>query len=301
MLTNVVESGEMQTKEGDDRSSSLSDIEDRTANTDLALASHNIRGESETTDTEAETERLEDSPHKAQKHTNVVLGSSNDVYQGSANAGGADTLSSNGSPDRPEILGAPGDKDVTQKTGIIDTGVDQTSDISSLQDSSEENERSVPPSDMSRKRKRKSLPSNSFSEDKKAAMGSGEKSYSLLSQAPLHSQLANKELKTETLFADNNLNSGADKRVYTEIGAEATSLQHLSPSKSRSKKGKRKAKKTKDENPERSNIAIAYADSQVEHFDSIEPVDSNGEDVEVEDTGENAEADMAARTEEGRE
>ncbi len=301
MLPAVVGSGEMQITEGDDRSSSLSDIEDRTANTNLARNSHTIRGGSEANDTEAETERLEDSPQKVQKHTNVVLSSANDVYQESAKAAENDTHSSNGSPDRPEILRAPEDRNLAQVTRIIDARVDQTSDISSLQDSSEENERSVLPSNMSRKRKRKSLPSNNLSEDENTALGSMGKSRSPLSQAPLHSKSANKELKNETFLADKNPNSDTEKAAYIEIVAEATSSQYLLPSKSKNKNGKRKAKKTKDENPEHPSVAIAYADSQAEHFDSIEQVNSNGEDGEMEDIGESAEADVAARTEEGRE
>lgn len=64
----VMITGEM---DGDARSSSLSDIEETGANERLNLVSMEVASDSG--DTEAETERLEDSPQKNRIHQNVVL------------------------------------------------------------------------------------------------------------------------------------------------------------------------------------------------------------------------------------
>lgn len=301
MVANGVGSGEVPPNEGDDRSSSLSDIEDRTANTELALASHNIRGGSEANDTEAETERLEDSPQKVRKHTNVVLSSSSDVYHEGANAVERHVVSANDSAHRPN-LGAPDERGLARETDTIDARIDQTSEISSLEDSGEDMERLASQSNMTpRKRKRGSPRSDSRSEDEKTGTVLTGKIQSPSSHALLHSDLTDKDSTLRAFYADNDMISGIGKGDYTEIGVETASLQDLSPSKSKSKKGKRKGKKTKDEDPDHTNITIAYADSQVEHFDRMEHLDSNGEDAEMEDMGDGAEADVIARTEEGRE
>ena len=302
ILANGVESVDMPINEGDDRSSSLSDIEDRTANTELGRTSRTIRDGSEANDTEAETERLEDSPQKVRKHTNVVVSSLNGVYHESEDAIEHDMLSTNDSRDRSKAPRVPNRGDFARDMDINDPRLEQTSEISSLEDSSEEIEGSAPSfNSSSRKRKRKSPQSNSLTEDERAEMVSMKKTQSPLSQGHLHSNVADKGPKAEKLLAEDDLNSGTDKRKYTEFEAEVASSQNPSPSKSKSKKGKRKAKKTKDEDVDHSNLAISYTDNQVEHFDNIEQVDSNGEDVEMEDIGDGPEADMAARTEEGRE
>lgn len=73
------------TVEGDDRSSSLSEIGDRAGNDDVVSTRLGVVGGSEANDTEAETERLEDSPQKTLKHKNVVmLSSSQDLSNGTS-------------------------------------------------------------------------------------------------------------------------------------------------------------------------------------------------------------------------
>ena len=301
MLANSVKAGKLPINDGDDRSSSLSDIEDRTANNELGHTSHTIRGGSDTNDTEAETERLEDSPQKVRRHTNVVLSSSNGVYHKAENAVEEDMLSVNGSPGRSKVPRPPDGRDVAPEMDQIDTRLEQTSEISSLEDSSEDLEKSAPSFIApSRKRKRKSPRSNSFTEDEKTEVASMKKTQPPLNGGFLPPTMADKEAKVERFLVDNDLNSGSDKRKYAELGVETTSSQNPSPSKSKSKKGKRKTKKTRDDDLEHSNVAVSYADSQAEHFDNMEQVDSNGEDVEMEDIGEGPEADLAARTEEGR-
>ena len=58
----------------DDRSSSLSELGDR------AGIDHSSRAGSEANDTEAETERLEDSPQKQRRQRDVILTSTNGTY-----------------------------------------------------------------------------------------------------------------------------------------------------------------------------------------------------------------------------
>lgn len=63
------------------RSSSLSDIEDR-ADKDTARSDQDLPTiDSDQNDTEAETERLEDSPQKSQGNQNLVLTAANSVYE----------------------------------------------------------------------------------------------------------------------------------------------------------------------------------------------------------------------------
>ena len=69
-----VDDGEKVQAADDDRSSSLSELGDR------AGIEHSSRAASEANDTEAETERLEDSPQKQRKQRNVVLSSTNGTH-----------------------------------------------------------------------------------------------------------------------------------------------------------------------------------------------------------------------------
>ncbi len=64
--------------EGDDRSSSLSELGERAGHDE---PDHDLGEVSEANDTEAETERLEDSPQKIRKHQNVILTPANDFYE----------------------------------------------------------------------------------------------------------------------------------------------------------------------------------------------------------------------------
>ncbi len=64
--------------EEDDRSSSLSEIGERADHDEAENAFHDG---SDANDTEAETERLEDSPQKLQNHRNVVLTSTDALYE----------------------------------------------------------------------------------------------------------------------------------------------------------------------------------------------------------------------------
>jgi hypothetical protein len=63
--------------DADDGSSSLSELGERVGHDGPDIASPD---DSEANDTEAETERLEDSPHKQRRYQDVVLTSTNGIY-----------------------------------------------------------------------------------------------------------------------------------------------------------------------------------------------------------------------------
>ena len=73
-----VEDGEKVQAAEDDRSSSLSELGDRAGIDHSSRAAS--RAASEANDTEAETERLEDSPQKQRRQRDVVLTSTNGTY-----------------------------------------------------------------------------------------------------------------------------------------------------------------------------------------------------------------------------
>ena len=134
--------------EPDDRSSGLSDIDDRpaTEGTDGALERSSQLSEDE--DTEAETERLEESPDKLRKHKQVLL---------SATGLASDRLST---PTKKLDELAPGDDlvpgiDIEVREDLNSDQLYPTSPMSSLEESADERSREeTPTSSSSRKRKR---------------------------------------------------------------------------------------------------------------------------------------------------
>lgn len=84
-----IEDAERLQAEEDDRSSSLSELGDR------AGMVHSPHTGSEANDTEAETERLEDSPQKQRRHQDVLLTSTNGAYDDHQNLPVAHTLPAN--------------------------------------------------------------------------------------------------------------------------------------------------------------------------------------------------------------
>lgn len=84
------------TAEGDDRSSSLSEIGDRVGNEDISSARLALVDGSEANDTEAETERLEDSPQRTRKRKNVVMTSLDYVLSNGASPSANNILPING-------------------------------------------------------------------------------------------------------------------------------------------------------------------------------------------------------------
>lgn len=78
VITNGVGHAEAQHQEEDDRSSSLSEIGERADHDEAGNAFYDAF---DANDTEAETERLEDSPQKLRDHKDIVLDSTNALYE----------------------------------------------------------------------------------------------------------------------------------------------------------------------------------------------------------------------------
>lgn len=94
-LANDITYSRDPTAEGDDRSSSLSEIGDRVGNEDISSTRLALLDGSEANDTEAETERLEDSPQRSRKRQNVVMTSLSHVIGNGASSPATHVLSTN--------------------------------------------------------------------------------------------------------------------------------------------------------------------------------------------------------------
>lgn len=79
-LVNGIHFTRESTAEADDRSSSLSEIGDRIGNDNLVSSRSRLPNGSDPEDTEAETERLEESPQKPRKNQNVVMASTPHMF-----------------------------------------------------------------------------------------------------------------------------------------------------------------------------------------------------------------------------
>ena len=139
---------------GDDRSSSLSDIEDRHIVEAVENSITNNSTISDADDTEAETERLEESPQKLRKHENVVFTATQKPSHGIPATDNGGYSEKNGNEFNAPASGSMPD---LVHSDPDDDPMDQTSDISSLEDTAEEASRAVSPLNVSgRKRKRPS-------------------------------------------------------------------------------------------------------------------------------------------------
>lgn len=288
-----IQDGEKIQVEDDDRSSSLSELGDR------AIIEHLSRGGSEANDTEAETERLEDSPQKRRGYQDVVLTPTNGAYGDPPNQSVSHTF--------PDKMADPGWYP-TQKfplamadraAGTRPEGerLGQTSDTSSLVDSDEESGKDLSPVlSISMKRKR-----SSFEED----------------SASDRDTLREPSTKAMKLFDSNS--AEAPVKLITEVASDVPAVDFdmqinangaMSPSnkeqprkrqaqpKQKHKKGKRKSKRTSTDEAATADNAASGAESTVEHGGHSEVVYSNEEDAQVENMAEGVEAENPGKIEE---
>ena len=268
--------------DADARSSSLSDIEDGGANERLGLT--HFDDASDAVDTEAETERLEDSPQKARKHQNVVLSVSTAGQQnGDTVVSQTVLLTTESNSGKSLPLASTEFKClILQGMAIDGDTMLQTSDISSLEDSSEDG-----PASPSRKRKRS------------AASHSGRTSMETRAQAAgaLASRTATpgrERLDTPTIGEEDNEAEGS-------VESQTNNVDIMQPIFSSTGKeplpeGKRKAKKIKADQRQASERPVSSIGIFVE---TVETRDSNGEDAEMEDVVDGAELEITVRNEEG--
>ena len=137
----------------DDRSSSLSDLEDRPATERAAILHLRSSPPPEEDDTEAETERLEESPQKHRKHQNVLLSATAGIIEGQT---GSETRSLNKDAEPIVFALAVVEQVSGNAQNGAEDGIDQTSDISSLEDTVEGTSRQVSPTSMTGKKRKRS-------------------------------------------------------------------------------------------------------------------------------------------------
>lgn len=292
----------------DDRSSSLSDLGDGGANEDLDDAHRGSMNDSDANDTEAETERLEESPQKLRKHKRVVLSLS-------ANAGDIGS-----SP--PAMQGPIHETEITHQSyiahdnvavlpqvlgpGVANGDIDQVSDISSLEGSPEELSKvASPPTITSKKRKRPSPPPLDDREPR--PISSILSSQKRRSGSNLAEQSANNTEETPRASPadDDDGNALVDTTALSDAGEDQGVTRQLVPSKAqKSKRGKRKGKKVKeDEIGKRllSKGALEVAEDVIEEPNGTDGAYNHEEAVDLDDVHDDAEAEVIAKNEEERE
>lgn len=162
----------------EDRSSSLSDIEDKDAeqeNEDDAEASDDLSNSSEDDDSEAETERLEESPHKLRVQRNLVLNSNNgtDSYERSPSklhnqitADDAEEDEDDADPLSDEDISLPHDSPKSSRHDDTELDPNPATVPTSLENSAGKGKRALSTSEIdSRKRKRSIMGSSGLDED----------------------------------------------------------------------------------------------------------------------------------------
>lgn len=151
----------------EDRSSSLSEIEDKDAEQELdddAEASDDLSNPSDDNDSEAETERLEESPHKLRVQKDVVLNSQNgsETYERSPSKIHKQIVADELDEDEEDAdvlseddISAPNDSPKSSSHEDIELDQNTATAATSLNDSSGEGKRTLSSSEIdSRKRKR---------------------------------------------------------------------------------------------------------------------------------------------------
>ena len=289
-----VEESDKAQAEADDRSSSLSDLGDRTG---VEHSSH--AGSEEVNDTEAETERLEDSPQKQRRHQDVVLTSVSGIYEDQQKPATARAL--------PEIsanlgLSTIGDIPLEVAHCASDPGSEgerheQTSDISSVEDSGEESGKILSPSSSSLvKRKRSNFEEDSASEQdvmrepsaKAMKLFDGDTAEASTKLDPLIQPVAPAEKYDMQVIADAALSPSNEKQ----------SRKPQAMTKQKHQKGKRKGKKTPDHENGNTQNASVGTENAVEHGGNAEVIYSNEEDAQMENMAEGVEVENPVKMEE---
>lgn len=288
-----IEDGEKKQAEEDDRSSSLSELGDRAGN------EHSSRAGSEADDTEAETERLEDSPRKQRRQQDVVLTSTNGTYGDHQNQSIARTL--------PEEIASPGQSstentpleiaDYTSGPGSEGERHEQTSDISSLEDSGEESGKdSSPTLSMPMKRKRSVFEEDSASDQDTMREHSTKATKLFDNDAAEASAKLDTEIAADVPALECDLQVIVDTAITPSNEEQPRKPQALT--KQKHKKGKRKGKKTPNDESVNAENAGSGAESTVEHGGNAETMYSNEEDAQMENMAEGVEVENPVKMEE---
>lgn len=276
--------------DADDCSSSLSEIEDRgvTERLDIPLPVNSSDGG----DTEAETERLEDSPEKTRVLQNVVLTAATDIHgNGETKADTVSTVGHGQNRGNSLHMGAVGFLLILQCKIIEVEQVLQTSDISSLEDSSDDARMS--PTSTARKRKRPLYtPSPQPSLDiptKTLGYVVSEKAIETKDQ----DRLSSAEIDRDEVQPVQHQGTPVDDQDLSEAAASK-----LSPHKKL--KGKRKADNFGDDLVDDAARLATEVNAILEPQPTIEVAYNNGEDVSMEDPADGAEVETNMKNAEGR-
>ncbi|KAL9606219.1 MAG: hypothetical protein Q9179_000616 [Wetmoreana sp. 5 TL-2023] len=250
---------------GQDRSSSLSDIEDR-ADENMAQSEQTLTAfESDPNDTEAETERLEESPQKSRNNQDVVHTTANLLY------------SMDDSVSLPTI------------SAVEEAG--QASDVASLSDSTAEADQTVSISSSPRKRKRSDDDDDSYSHSRRSSREPGAARARLKPPPNARSISAPKAFQTEqwdnSRAASDGEQSGSEEEVQDTPGA----VKVEKGAKQRTKKASGGEAGTRSP----SGVSVSGVTELVA---GAEARDSNLDEVEMEDPGEYASIENGTKDEE---
>lgn len=291
----------------DDRSSSLSDLGDGGTNEELDDAHRGPMIDSDGNDTEAETERLEDSPHKVRKHKGVIVSlSANADDTGSSPPPIQETI--NEIEVIHQLYPTHNSIDVLPQAlepEAMNGDVDQVSDISSLEGSLEELSKVAPPLSIAgKKRKRPSSPA--LEEREHRITNPVSTSQKRLSESNLAIQSTNnaEEVQRASPADDDDGNTLLDNRILSDVGEDQGVTRLLLPSKAqKSKRGKRKGKKVKEDEIGKSQLskgALEVPEDVNEELNGTDGVYNHEEAMDLDDVHEDAEAEVVAKNEEER-
>ncbi|KAK4696402.1 hypothetical protein P7C71_g1509, partial [Lecanoromycetidae sp. Uapishka_2] len=266
----------------DYRSSSLSEIGDR-ADQEQPESIDCIEVDAD--DTEAETERLEDSPQKQRKHQDIVLTSSNAICAERQN-----TLSSR----------TKDDSIVQTNTYTDPEKLERSSDISSLADSGEDDRHFMSGTSVSPKKRKRSTFEDGSSSSPEPEADSYHKAKELFKDTPAGSPLTLEEDASQAASADDegHVPTASANAFPSDESAQREPLRPA-PAKQKYKKGKRKGKRVVDEDPSISDHRSFGPANVIEHVRSDEAMSSNGEDAEVDEERDVPEVENVVKTEEG--
>lgn len=172
----------------------------------------------------------------------------------------------------------------------------QISDVSSLEDSNDENGKSLSPLSIPMKRKRSSFEEDSAS-DQNTMHEPSPKTMKLFDNDAAEASLKlDVAVSSDVSAVDRSLKVIADVAISPSKGAQPAEPQSLL--KQKHKKGKRRSKRIPNDEPANAENAGSGVESPAEHGGNAEAVYSNEEDAQIENMAEEVEAENPIKIEE---
>ncbi|KAL8903326.1 MAG: hypothetical protein Q9171_007443 [Xanthocarpia ochracea] len=255
---------------GQDRSSSLSDIGDRGDENIAELEQTLSVVESDPNDTEAETERLEDSPQRLRKNQNLVLADAHSVYDVSAD---------------PPLPIDSVEEELVEETR-------QPSDAASSRTPSVEDDHGETTLVRPRKRKRSNVEFHYLNDQKsgREATPGDPLRPEYLASSP--------ESSPEPTNGSEKWNNSGESSQGEDRGLERDLHDVQETTKVKAKRGKREARKPSGDEADTQSPRVMSVDRSGEPLPDRGAPDTNPDDVEFEDSGEYAGSDNINRDEE---